>query len=147
MEKQQKKSFLGNANTISLNLLTLIWFIKIGEIMNNKYQDCKRQFIQLSKSRYAEANLKDKDIQDEIILGFYHKDGGTTGEFSIKWIQLGNKFTPKVEMFNDSWSLFQGFKDLFEAMVKLDNTEITPDKFVVFLEKLGIENATETKQK
>jgi hypothetical protein len=47
--------------------------------MNNKYQDCKRQFIQLSKSRYAEANLKDKDIQDEIILGFYHKDGGTTG--------------------------------------------------------------------
>jgi hypothetical protein len=50
-------------------------------------------------------------------------------------------------MFNDSWSLFQGFKDLFEAMVKLDNTEITPDKFVVFLEKLGIENATETKQK
>ena len=115
--------------------------------MNNKYQDCKRQFIQLSKSRYAEANLKDKDIQDEITLGFYHKDGGTTGEFSIKWIQLGNKFTPKVEMFNDSWSLFQGFKDLFEAMVKLDNTEITPDKFVVFLEKLGIENATETKQK
>ena len=116
--------------------------------MNNKYQDCKRQFIQLSKSRYAEANLKDKDIQDEIILGFYHKDGGTTGEFSIKWIQLGNKFTPKVEMLNDySWSLFQGFKDLFEAMVKLDNTEITPDKFVIFLEKLGIENATETKQK
>lgn len=65
--QNSKRRVLGNANTM-FEFIDPIWLIKIGETMNNKYQDCKRQFIQLSKSYMQRLIWKSKDIQDEIIL-------------------------------------------------------------------------------
>ncbi len=31
---------------------------------------------------------------DEIMIGFYAPEGGTTGEFAVRWMDLGHEITP-----------------------------------------------------
>jgi len=105
----------------------------------NKHKDCKRGFIQLSRAWYADACLKGID---DITIGFYHPEGGTTGEFSIKWEKLGGKVVPKLTAFDDAWDALLNFKDLLELMATVDSQNITPNEFCILLRSLGIEDRT-----
>ena len=103
---------------------------------------CKRQFIQLSKAWYGDTKLQESDIIDKITIGFYNEDGGTTGEFVIKWTLICGAATPMICSFDDSWSALLEFKDLLEKLAELDNLSPSPDEIVKVLISLGIENNT-----
>ncbi|MFA7287452.1 MAG: hypothetical protein WC055_01085 [Melioribacteraceae bacterium] len=109
------------------------------------HSDCKRQFIHLSRAYYGPSNLLHSDIIDEITMGFYHKDGGTTGEFSIKWIKLAGREVPKLCAFDDSWDALFKFKDVLRRMAELDDENPTPEEICMLLSSCSIEDVTPTK--
>ncbi|MCL4473541.1 MAG: hypothetical protein M1455_06330 [Actinobacteria bacterium] len=109
-----------------------------------KHEGCRRQFIQLSRAYYGAISLATtRDVTDEIQVGFYHPDGGTSGEFSIVWIALTCADTvPRLEAFNDSWDALWQFRDVLEKMAAVDGQNISPDDFCRLLESCGVEDAT-----
>lgn len=109
----------------------------------NKYEGCKRGFTQLSKAWYADANLKNSKYSDQIMVGYYADEGGTPGEFSIKWKSLSNNSVPRLMVYDDSWAVLTEFSDLLDKMAEVDDKNITPDEFARMLESLGIENMTQ----
>lgn len=105
------------------------------------HTDCKRQFIQLSRAWYADA-IRNTGIVDRITMGFYHKEGGTTGEFEIQWIKLCGSEKPKLSAFNDSWNAMWQFRDVLKAMAAMDGTDPTPDEICKMLISVGVEDNT-----
>ena len=66
-----------------------------------------RGFHILSQAWYADANLRGKfpaKFLDDVTFGMFDEDndGGTTGEMSLKWYELGGKVVPKLECFSDA---------------------------------------------
>ena len=109
------------------------------------HSGCERQFVQLSKAWYADVSLRGSDIVDEIMIGFYHPKGGTTGEFAIRWTNLAGTPTPMLCSFDDSWSALWEFRDLLEKLSELDSSIPSPNEIVITLETLKIKDATQTK--
>lgn len=108
-----------------------------------KHQGCRRQFIHLSRAYYAPVILAaKKNVVDEINIGFYHPEGGTSGEFHISWIKLGCGIAPRLEAFNDSWDALWQFRDVLEKMAAIDGQNITPDEFCHLLLSCGVEDVT-----
>lgn len=107
-----------------------------------KHTGCKRGFTQLSKAWYGDANLKNSEMIDRFSIGFYHPEGGTTGEFLISYEELGGKIIPRLQAFDDGWDALFNFSDLIEAMSKIDDKNISPDDFNKLLVSLGIEDMT-----
>lgn len=109
------------------------------------HSDCKRQFVHLSRAWYGKATLQRETVMhDEINIGFYHTEGGTTGEFGIKWIELGNKEVPELRVFDDGWDALWCFSDLLKKMAEIDNENVTPANMCKLLISCGIEDATPT---
>jgi len=107
------------------------------------YAGCKRQFIHLSQAYYGKALLKERDYVDIVTIGMCHKDGGTLGEFSVKWYELGKRVVPRLECFDDAWEVLGDcFCDLLMLMGKEDDTNISPLAFCDILRKLKIEDYT-----
>lgn len=106
------------------------------------YTGCKRQFIHLSQAYYGKSSLKERDYVDIVSIGMYHKDGGTLGEFSVKWYDLGS-IVPRLECFNDAWEVLgHCFCDLLMLMMEEDSKSVSPLAFCDILRKLKIEDAT-----
>ena len=107
-----------------------------------------RGFHHLSKAWYAEANLKGRSdgIVDEVTIGLYYKDddGGTDGEFAVRWHNLRHGvICPCLQVFDDSWEILRKeFDDVLVAMMALDNESVTPDDFCRILQELGLEDLT-----
>lgn len=110
------------------------------------HSECERQFIQLSMAWYADANLPRGEKVEIITVGFYHPDGGTTGEFQISWRELGGRVVPKLEAFDDSWNALYNFSDLIKKMSDVDDDNISPEEFCKMLIGLGIKDVTQTKE-
>ena len=111
----------------------------------NKHSECKRQFIQLSRAWYRDVTLRNSELIDEIMIGFYHPGGGTTGEFAIRWVELGGSPAGMLCSFDDSWSALWEFRDLLERLSGLDGLNPSPGEIVKLLEELGVEDATPAK--
>lgn len=109
------------------------------------HTECKRKFINLSRAWYGDANLRGSEVLDEITIGFYHPDGGTTGEFTIRWIELGGEITPMLCSYDDSWDALWQFRDVLKKMVAKDGENPSPTEMCELLESCGIEDATPTK--
>ena len=108
------------------------------------HDGCKRGFYQLSKAWYGESNLRSTEKVDEITIGYYHPDGGTSGEFQISWEKLCGNIVPKLEVWDDGWSALSSFSDMIDFMATIDGENIAPDLFAENLRKLGIEDMTPT---
>ncbi len=108
-----------------------------------KHEGCKRQFVQLSRAWYSKACLVG-DTLDEVTMGFYHPDGGTTGEFQIRWIPLGGRDTPLLLAYDDAWSALYRFADVLKQLAWLDGANPSPEDVCALLVKCGIEDATPT---
>lgn len=109
------------------------------------HEGCTRQFTILSQSHYAHASLTPEQIrqgEDEIVLGFYHPEGGTTGEFQINWERLAGKLTPQLHAWNDSWSALVNFKDVLQKLAELDGTDPSVATVVEILKGCGVRDAT-----
>lgn len=110
------------------------------------YSKYKRQFVQLSRAWYGETCLRDSDVADKITTGLYAPDGGTVGEFDIRWIDLGlDSLSPKIEAFDDSWGVLWDFRDILEKLAELDDTDPTPEEICKLLLSCGFEDATQEK--
>lgn len=100
-------------------------------------------FYQYSRMKYA-AMLPREKFVDELMVGDYCEDGGTAGEFSIRWEELGGKLVPHVGMFDDSWDLFVKMRPLFDALAEHHDNNLNPAEMVALLTKLGFKDRSDT---
>ena len=110
--------------------------------MKDKHEGCERGFTVFSEAWYSK-NQREHDMLDEIMVGMYHPEGGTTGEFGIRWTMLGGKATPRLEVFNDAWDALQRFGDMLAWMASVDDQKISPQAFAEALRGIGIKDQTE----
>jgi hypothetical protein len=105
----------------------------------------KREYIRNSKAYYARTLNEPVSIT----IGIYYAEGGTSGEFEIEFIEIGNssKLTARLKVFEDSWSALLLFTDLLEKMAEIDGEEIQEPEFCKLLDSLGIVDATKYENK
>lgn len=103
-------------------------------------QQCYRAYIRSSKAYYSQSQLKDPI---SVMVGMYHPEGGTSGEFEFEWVVLTGKGCARLKCFEDSWSALWQFKDLLEKMSEIDSQEIQEPEFCKLLDSLGIIDITE----
>jgi hypothetical protein len=78
-----------------------------------------------------------------IMIGDYPSDGGTRGEFAIRWHDIGGSPSPRLEVFDDSWLVFLAMPDMIGLL--LLNCP-TPDDVKRYLLNCGFEDITSRKQ-
>ena len=113
----------------------------MNKFIDSKHEGGKRRFIRTAKAWYSSTALPDQELE-EFSIGVYHDEGGTTGEFSVRWERLGGRLVPKLRSFDGSWSALLEFSELLGDMAKVDGNNITPDEFNELLLNAGIEDAT-----
>jgi hypothetical protein len=110
--------------------------------MMGKHEGSYRGFTQLSKAWYADANLKGANFKDSVTFGFYYEEGGTSGEISVKWVELGGKITPKMTVYDDAWDALNECKDILPLLAEVDEQDISPEQFCEILLNCGFEDRT-----
>lgn len=105
------------------------------------HEGCKRQFVHGAEAYYASTSLG-PDRVDYINIGMYHPDGGSTGEFMVTWIKLGDKVVPRLEVFDVAWSALYLFDDVLHRMSEVDGDSITPAAFCQILHECNVEDIT-----
>lgn len=100
-----------------------------------------RAFSVLSQAWYAKHD-PDDTIIDRIMLGFYHSDGGTSGEFSIRWKELSGRVVPRLCAFDDAWSALHHFADVIEALAALDDKAPSSMEVCTVLKRCGLVDQT-----
>lgn len=100
-------------------------------------------FYLLSQSWFAESRVGRDEITDEIMIGEYCEEGGTFGEFAIRWALVGGEDTPRLEAFEDSWGVLAKCRDLVVKLGELANTNPTPKQVVENLLAMGYRDLTQ----
>lgn len=116
-------------------------FPKEDHHMKN-HDNCKKKFIITSQAWYGKSMLTNGQI-DKIMFGWYHTDGGTTGELSIAWQDVGGKVVPQLCAWDDSWHALSTFGDVIQSLAALDDANSTPQEVAALLIKCGFEDETE----
>lgn len=98
-----------------------------------------RGFYWSTRAYYAKALGYEKSVT----FGMYSKSNGTSGEMTMKWVELlGKVITPKLEVFDDSWKVLYSFTDLLEKMAEVDDENISEESFVEMLLSCGFKDLT-----
>ena len=87
-------------------------------------------------SRQDYAKVVPLDGVDEIMLGIQCVEGGCLGELAIRWLMLGGKPSPRLEVFDDAWPLLQTptLAVAFEELTQMSRDHApTPDEVSVLL--------------
>lgn len=96
-------------------------------------EDASLSFYQHSRQRYANQKLEGRS--DELMIGVYHEEGGTSGEFSIECVnQHDNPL--RLCMFDDSWKLFPYISELLDLLTRSE--AIKMDDLVLKMIEIGI---------
>lgn len=106
------------------------------------HEGMKRGYTRCHLAWYAQAN---HIVLPELSIGMYGPDdeGGTSGEFTIKWVNLNGRLYAKLSVFEDAWSaIFDKHKDLLKELAKVDGKNIQEPEMAAILDKLGIEDIT-----
>jgi hypothetical protein len=115
-------------------------------IKKSKHDGMIRGFYHLKEAWYADANLNNRSdgLVDEINIGFYGPDGdqGTTGEFAVRWTELGGGVVPQLCVYDDAWEALTHFSDLLEEMAKLNYKNPSATDFCELLKRLGVKDLT-----
>jgi hypothetical protein len=61
---------------------------------------------------------------------------------TIAWYYVGNKLTPKLEVFQDGWFALAQFPDLIAELALLDDKNPSPAVMAEVLVKCGFEDVT-----
>ncbi|MGB0989285.1 MAG: hypothetical protein ACPGUI_00495 [Halarcobacter sp.] len=108
--------------------------VKLFHNKDSKHYGMTRGYFVPSKSSQEVT----PNLMDEINIGYYHEGGGNTGEFSVRWYTLDKKLVPRLEIYDDAWSVLDCFTDLFICMKQVSEESITPDEFIKLLNELEI---------
>jgi hypothetical protein len=103
----------------------------------------RRGFYVLSEAWYGKAWLREADAGDEIMIGLYYPSGGTAGEFALRWRQVGEHLSPRLEIFSDTWVVLPHFADLLARLPELATTRPTAAQVVLLLKELQMADLTE----
>ncbi len=101
------------------------------------HKGCYRAFHWSNKAWYV-----DRKGNPSITFGMFHKDGGTSGEMTVEWINLGGKTTPQLLCFDDAWSALGLFTDLIMKMAEVDSEDISQECFVKILKECNFKDIT-----
>lgn len=112
----------------------------------NKHDGCIRGFYHLNESWYAPLPGNYKDRLDEVMIGFYAPEGGTSGEFAVRWLDVASKDVPRLEVFADAWETLAHFQDVLTAMAHADSKNIDPLRFCEILRQCGLIDRTQRVQ-
>lgn len=112
----------------------------------SKHDGCTRGFTHLNESWYAPALGKYKERLDEVMIGYYAEEGGTSGEFAIRWTEVGGKPVPRLEVFDDAWDALTHFQDVLLEMAAVDSQNIDPLRFCEALQRCGLIDRTQRVQ-
>lgn len=115
-----------------------------GTMKTKSHDGSVRGFYHLAEAWYAEVNHS-SEYTDEVNFGLFAIEGGTTGEMTVSWKELGGKSVPELRVFDDGWSVLATFTDLIVEFGKLDDQNITPKEFCALLLRLGFEDQTPRK--
>ena len=110
--------------------------------MANKHAECFRGFIISSEAWYGPL-LPPSEKPGEISLGMYHPGGGSTGEFAIRWHDLGRRSVPRLEVFHDAWDALLQFRDVLAWLAAIDGMFPTQQEVAAQLRKLGVRDLTQ----
>ena len=58
---------------------------------------------------------------EEVTIGFYNPEGGTPGEFEIRWENFDGEIVPRLCAFGDSWRALAHCCDLLEGLAAMDH--------------------------
>ena len=78
--------------------------------------------------------------ESEVMFALHSPGGGVTGEVAMRWILLGGKEVPQLQVFDDAWEVMACFHDVMDKLADYDGENITPDKFIEILESFGFIN-------
>ncbi len=101
-----------------------------------------RGFYHLSEAWYGPANLQHCSSIDEVNFGMYYPEGGTAGEMSVRWKELGKKSVPQLQVFDDAWETLASFSDLLPMLAEVNDENITPVQFCEILKRAGFTDLT-----
>lgn len=104
----------------------------------------KRGFHHTGAAWYSKIlNDRSDDVVDEVSIGLYLPDGGTTGEFLIRWRKLAGDAVPQLCAFDDSWDALRQCADLIDKLAEHDNENMTPLALCDLLKECGFEDMTQ----
>lgn len=109
-----------------------------------------RGFYIHNESWYADPARYD---EHEIMIGVYYPvEGGTDGEFCIRWRDLSyhsslgwptrKHIAARLDVYGDAWKVLPQFQDLLDGLAKLPSN-VTPPEVHALLRSLGITDLTE----
>lgn len=101
-----------------------------------------RGYSHLKQAYYGETILRNAEYINDVTIGFYDPDGGTSGEFCVRWYNLTGKITPCLEVFDNAWNALFCFSDVLQKMAEVDSEDITPEEFCKLLDDCGVLDKT-----
>ena len=99
-----------------------------------------------SQQHYHKTLGFNDNIVEEIGIGDFIPDGGTTGEWAIRFYNLQGLPTARIEMFEDAWHLFRDdpkWQRLLNELLRLNNP--SPQEVIDCLLLYGFKDVTERK--
>ncbi len=107
---------------------------------SNKHEGTKRGFYHFQGAFYRQWGLPD-GVRDQVMFGYY--GSGTSGEMAMRWIELGGRVVPRLEVYDDAWDALATFTELLRVMALSDGQNITPATFCSLLLSCGFEDMTQ----
>lgn len=135
---------------------------KLHGVTGEPHKEGAAGFYHTGGAWYAEGALRNRDFDDQIMIGFYHEDGGTTGEFSLNFgtfrhVTPGGRWM-RLNVFTDGLNALLNMPTLLVALAKYDprssmppvnNTTAidcpTPQEIIDLLLSLGFQDRTDRK--
>ena len=107
----------------------------------------EKGFYWTSRAYYAKALPRlDEKYDDEIMIGRLSEHDGCEYEFAIRWVALGGKSVPYLEMFQDAFLAINDMPELMQALAALHETYPQPQEIFDLLIGLGYKDFTKYKR-
>ena len=106
-------------------------------------EDGTKSFYLPGRAYYAES-IGHKD--EEIMISYSAKGGGSHGEFRIRWIDLSGNLIPQLQIFDDAWLVLYLMPELIEALAEVDSKDLSIQQIIDILLKIGFKDQTLYKQ-
>jgi hypothetical protein len=94
------------------------------------------------------SNRLPDGVTESMMVGFYSPDGGTSGEFEIRWEMVANHIAMRVHAFSDGMSALANMPELLQWFVDIDDdagsnrSDPSPKEFAEALKAMGFQDRT-----
>ncbi len=100
----------------------------------------KKVFYCSNLAYYAKSIGRDEVV--ETMVGLFDADGGTHGEFAIRWANIGDNTVPQLQAYDDSWAALSEMPELIKVLAENDNKNLSQGEINSLLLSLGYEDTT-----